>query len=538
MKRRRAILSIIVLTGLILTAGCGKTLPSLDTAPTPTPYPTPEPVTVTGIDVAADPPVAVDEPYEAVDPYTMAEFSPDRKLYNALYFATESMSPSLDISGFVLPFAEKESTISSLYAQTSFALFYLEEAFLSEDGETVTFVYREDKQTVWRHRETYLARLSHVLYNIAPDTCSSLQRLMAVYVYLCDTSELTEDAPDGLSPYSILTEGRGDTAAYADLMYYVLNRLGVRTEYVTNGDSAWDIVQLDGHWYHMDAACGAQGRLHGFLMDDTARRAELAAIGQDTEEMILGYPHHGAAPPFPCQDQRFAGYGRLLNEFAVDVDGGKVYFADGDTIKRMNLDCTGTETLAEKRAGQMVFYDGVLFFAGAYDGFLYQLTPGHTPALVDNSLWTAYLKRKGAALYYGPKADGSECKIIRLTHMSSEETRYAEMLEFAVMPRSRSFSFNITFSGKMDPGAHWENYVYLLDGYGEALPLHLQWSDDGRTLNVRSQDCVADMGTVTLYVAKGAPSANGARITRTVGRHVLIESDCPFSTSKYREKWE
>lgn len=545
MTHRAIRVSILIFICAALTAGCaGPIGAAADPTPVPTPLPTAEPVTVLDIEAVADPPPAdTGDPYADINPYTKVIYAPDRDLYNAVYSAAERREDSLDITGCALSHAEKSRTVDSLYGAAGFELFFLNRVKLSADGNTVSFTYRESAETARRDRETYDARLGHLLYNVAIEDYTDLQKLMAVYTYISETSGYTDDMGDEatMSPYSILVNGKGICGGYANLMRYALNRLGVKTEYVGIEAHAWDIVNLDGQWYHTDVTWGAgnygdpYNSLHTFLMDDAARQRGLNEQGWGEQAEILGYPHPGAQPPPACTDGRFAQYGGLYGEYAVDIDEGKVYFPDGDEIKRMNLDCTRLETMAHARAGRMVFYDRVLYYVGAYDGFLYQLTPGHTPALVDNSLWVAYLALQGTSLAYGPNSDGTGCKAIRLAQANQETARYADMLPAQTVARGRSFRMEVTFSGKMDPSAHWEHYIYLLDGAGEAIPLHLRWSEDGRMLTVRPRECVADMGTVTLMVEKGAPAANGTRIARSCGRHMLIQSDCAFWTSKYRE---
>ena len=205
-----------------------------------------------------------------------------------------------------------------------------------------------------------------------------------------------------------------------------------------------------------------------------------------------------------------------------------MYFSDDEGIKRMNLDGTGVETLTAEWAAQMVYYGGALYFTGGSDGYLYRMAPGAEPELIDGSGYVSYLTREGSALCYGQYFDGSDRREIPLSGYDPDECADAGMAAPATVSRSRSFRMEIAFSGEMDSSADWPDYVYLVNGEGNAVPLHLLWSEDGKTLTVRSKDCVADMENLTLYVMAGAPAANGSGLAETQGMRVEIVSDYVF----------
>lgn len=536
--RHRLCFIALLLVCVLTTAGCVQT-PGPGAAPSPTAEPTPDPgpAAVLGITAREDPLAAVDpaDPYAAINPNMSVIYKPDRALFNALYRAVDTMQAGMDLSGYDLTRDKKFETAECLYSEAGFSLFYLNRFELNRDGSAITFTYREDADAIRRDRETYYARLGHLIYNAAPETYTDLQKLMAVYLYICENANYTNDMSDETTtaPYSVLMNGTGICGGFTLLSEYVLNRLGVPAEYVGNDPHVWNIVQLDGQWYHTDVTFGAgnfgdtQNSLGTFLMDDAARHESLASAGCDQGRIIQGFPWNGSAPPPPCTDTRYGQYSRIGNCYAVDIEGGKVYFGSHEGIQRMNLDCTGTETLTGEAALQMAFYDGVLYYLNG-SGCLYQLTPGHQPVLMDDSAVSLYLQIKGTSLYYGPNYDGSDCKEIRLAQVNEDEIQNAEMLDAATVSRSRSFSLEIAFSGAMDTSADWNDYVCLLDSEGESVPLHYLWSGDGKTLTVRPKACVADNESVELYVEKGAPATDGTRIEKSCGMQVEIVEDYVF----------
>ncbi len=85
---------------------------------------------------------------------------------------------------------------------------------------------------------------------------SDFEKAKAVndYIVLNTTySENTATSPH--NPYAILKEGKGVCQAYALLTYRLLKAGGMDVRYVTGyagEDHAWNLVKVDGKWYHLD----------------------------------------------------------------------------------------------------------------------------------------------------------------------------------------------------------------------------------------------------------------------------------------------
>ena len=263
MNIRYRILIAVLIMCILAAAGCAGQAQN-GASPgvaEPSPSPAPAPVRVIGIEAVPDPPAAVDtaDPCAELNPNMIEIYNPDRELYNALYRAVDGMAPGMDLTGYDLSPAEKYSTAECLYGEAGYGLFYLNRFKLSSDGGAITFTYREDADAVRRDRETYYARMSHLLYNVAPGHYTDLQKLMAVYRHICEISDYSGDLSDETttSPYGILVNGQGICGGFSILMEYALNRLGVPVQYVCNEPHAWNIVNLDGQWYHTDVTWGA-----------------------------------------------------------------------------------------------------------------------------------------------------------------------------------------------------------------------------------------------------------------------------------------
>lgn len=110
------------------------------------------------------------------------------------------------------------------------------------------------------------------------DEISSYEKARYVYEYLILNTTYNEKILDQ-SMYSILVKREGVCASYARAFQYLMNKLGiqaslvsgrikqdytisnVRTSYsyfnpLNSSDHAWNIINIDGNWYHVDVTSG------------------------------------------------------------------------------------------------------------------------------------------------------------------------------------------------------------------------------------------------------------------------------------------
>ncbi len=536
--RFRIVLFLLVIA--VLLAGCiapqaeSSVIVSVQPSAQPTPSPTPAPLTLT-VQAVADPSLLaadVSNPYSEINPYTLQIYQPDETLYNALYRAVEALEPTFDASGFDLTYAEKYKTGSCLFGESGFRFYYLKNFKLSEDGGTFTFIYT-DTSDLALNEETFCARLGQLLYNTAPENGTDIQRFLAVYEYLCETASYSSDMSDQttFSPYSILTNGEGICNGYASLLKYTLDHLGIPAEFVSNDPHAWNIVQLDGEWYQTDLTWGAGGpgetlnNTFTLLMDDETRIQSLTDAGWNMGDIHLGYPGADMGPMPACTSTRFLDYRGVGYVYAFDIADNRVYY-NGDTgISRMNLDCTEQQTLLKGiYAYQMVFFDGILYYADMDTGFLYRLVPGSAPELLDDSLMVAYLALDGTSLCYGQTTPSEKTMLLLPFDTADYETADTEVLPAAQFPRSRTFRVDIQFSAPVDATQDWNQLVYLADAEGNPVRLHFSLSADGQTLTVRPAESIADAGTVTLCITEGITSEEGATLSTSCRMDISLVS--------------
>lgn len=100
-------------------------------------------------------------------------------------------------------------------------------------------------------------KIDDISKKIMKATMPDVEKLKAIYDYIALESTYTENTTNSpYSPYTLLTEKGGVCQAYALVAYRLLEKAGFENYFITgeaNGIAhAWNLVQLDGAWYHFD----------------------------------------------------------------------------------------------------------------------------------------------------------------------------------------------------------------------------------------------------------------------------------------------
>ena len=104
------------------------------------------------------------------------------------------------------------------------------------------------------------AAADECISRIDPDV-SDYQKIKQVYEYLIDMVDYDGSSPDNQNIQSALLNHRSVCAGYAKAFQYILHRMGMFCTYVTGstvsgGDHGWNIVRIDGNYYHVDVTWG------------------------------------------------------------------------------------------------------------------------------------------------------------------------------------------------------------------------------------------------------------------------------------------
>ncbi len=89
-----------------------------------------------------------------------------------------------------------------------------------------------------------------VTYNI--DGMSDLDKELMIIWWLVSNCSYTGGEPSTASAYGCIINHQAKCAGYADAFLQVAKACGLEVRYVHSASHAWNLVQLDGEWYHVD----------------------------------------------------------------------------------------------------------------------------------------------------------------------------------------------------------------------------------------------------------------------------------------------
>jgi hypothetical protein len=283
------------------------------------PAPVPE---VLLISAELDPSVAaadIPDPYEAMNRYAREVYKPDKELYNTVCRAADAMLSEVDVSQFHATPGQIASISDCFFIDKDYGFYNLTRVRLSPDGKKALLSYNGDTpEQAARNKEELYARLSHFLYNVAPAPYTDIQKVAAVYQYICGISTYAADVSDETThkAYSVLMKNQG-RYGFADLVDYTLNRIGVPCAYVANEMHAWNIVTIAGKRYHLDATNGTGS--YGSVLDSlntflTIRRGSIiwtgASFSSATAAKRRRRPTHAQTATWRGITRRFTTAGR------------------------------------------------------------------------------------------------------------------------------------------------------------------------------------------------------------------------------------
>ena len=118
------------------------------------------------------------------------------------------------------------------------------------------------------------------------DTMLTTDKIKVFHDHIINNTIYDEENPDyAYDAYELLTTGKSICGGYSDIMSIYLNTLGIQNYKITSENHVWNLIYLDGVWYHLDATLddpvandGNQYIIHNFFIISTKELLELDNI--------------------------------------------------------------------------------------------------------------------------------------------------------------------------------------------------------------------------------------------------------------------
>ena len=146
------------------------------------------------------------------------------------------------------------------------------------DGE-ITFINK--------YIDTFIA-------NNLNDSMSNYDKIKVFHDFVINNT-VYDDANtlNSYTAYNLITTGKSICGGYSDIMAIYLDRLGIINYKITSENHIWNLINLDGVWYHLDATWddpvasdGKQYLIHNFFMISTDQLLSLDQVEHNYDKDI------------------------------------------------------------------------------------------------------------------------------------------------------------------------------------------------------------------------------------------------------------
>lgn len=183
--------------------------------------------------------------------------APDADVYDTIYNGLYERADQIDLERYGLTIDELY-TIMGYMQQGYPELFYVGQTYnywYDNGTNLITAVdpsYTVSKEELAGQRAFYDAEL-HRIVSLADPAWSDAEKCLFAHDYLASQYSYSEDAYIG-EAYSLFRYGKGVCQAYTEAFTAIVRTLGVEVSAVVSVpmNHTWNIVKLDGEWYHVD----------------------------------------------------------------------------------------------------------------------------------------------------------------------------------------------------------------------------------------------------------------------------------------------
>lgn len=118
------------------------------------------------------------------------------------------------------------------------------------------------------------------------DSMSNYDKIKAFHDHIINNTIYDEDnTEESYTAYNLITTGKSICGGYSDIISIYLNIIGIQNYKITSPNHIWNLVNLDGVWYHIDATWddpvasdGNQYLIHNFFMISTEELLNLDKV--------------------------------------------------------------------------------------------------------------------------------------------------------------------------------------------------------------------------------------------------------------------
>lgn len=305
------------------------------------------------------------------------------------------------------------------------------------------------------------------------------------------------------------------------LNQHILKQIGIRSLYLMNEPHAWNMVTLEGVDYVSDLTWGAgttgseDNSLRYILTSTEERNRTLIENGYGGFPVYTGFYSDEMVLAEKPENNQFSHLYDLYASYALDTKNGHLYYSDVEGIQRIDLSGQNRKTLSNHSGDQLVYFDQALYYISLSDSFLYKVTEGQPPQVIADEYLLEKLTLDRGILSFKEVGEEGQTGNLDLNRYQKSNDR-ADILEELTLRKEDTMKFVLQFTSPMETDGAFQEYIGLLDQDQQVIPLFYIWSDDGKTLTIRSSEPLSDVRSLTLNISKELHSMNDEHLSDSI----------------------
>ncbi len=191
-----------------------------------------------------------------------------------------------------------------------------------------------------------------------PTGLDDLEKALYLHDYLCVNFQYDTDY-EIYDVYNMFKYKKGVCQAYTGIYDLLLERVGIKNSTASSSDHIWNIVYLDGEWYHIDVTWGDP------LYDTFGRACHDDFLAPDSQ---FAETHGEYYSNYSATDDTYVDYEWRYSHDSFGFANGKTYMLDNDMIVEVDLRADAFEEIYKIDASWKIgkFYYGTNSGFGSY----------------------------------------------------------------------------------------------------------------------------------------------------------------------------
>ncbi|MEJ8553212.1 transglutaminase domain-containing protein [Tepidibacter sp. Z1-5] len=203
------------------------------------------------------------------------------------------------------------------------------------ETETTSYAYKAKVKISFRYnltKEEYSKvkeRVNSIISSITDFTMSDYEKEKAINDWIVTNIEY-DTTKEKTNAYTALFEGKTVCSGYAHLSKLMLDKVGIQNKLITGVDHAWNIVCIEGKWYHLDTTWNDPSYVN---ISDKIHEGSYEYFNATDE--FIGKSHSWDRTLYPIANTKYEGVRKetMLSLVDIRIDGVSLYNFDPNIHK-------------------------------------------------------------------------------------------------------------------------------------------------------------------------------------------------------------